>query len=126
MVKNTQRRIRLEMEALEGRLVPACCSVQLAGGALVVQGADTPDSVQVCERGSKIEVVVTDLSSGAAVQQSFRKDKVHDVQLRQGSAGNDVFDDELHDRHITCQTFSQDGQQIDGNFGGGTTTCGHG
>jgi hypothetical protein len=114
------------METLEDRLVPACCSVQQAGSALILQGADTPDHVQVFEKGSKIEVAVTDLSTGTTVQQSFRKDKVHNVQLRQGGSGSDVFDDELHDRRITCQTFSQDGQQIDGNFGGGTTTCGHG
>ncbi len=78
--------------------------------------------MRVFEHGTKIEVETTDLSSGATLQQSFQKDKVHSVQLRQGS-GNDVFENEVHDRHIHTQTFSATGLEIGDDHGGLT---GHG
>jgi hypothetical protein len=124
MTKNTQRRIRLEMETLEDRLVPAFSGVQLTGSTLIIQGASTPDRVQVFERGTKIEVEVTDLSTGATMQESFKKDKVHTVQLRQGSSGNDLFENELRDRRITTKTFSKEGIEIGDDNGGGATTRG--
>jgi hypothetical protein len=119
MAKNTQRQFRLEMETLEDRLVPAFSGVQLVGSTLIVQGASTPDRVQVLERGDKILVQVTDLSSGATVKESFKKDKVHSVQLRQGSTGQDLFDNELRDRRIATQTFSKEGLEIGDDNGGG-------
>jgi hypothetical protein len=119
MAKNTVRKIRLEMETLEDRFVPAFSGVQLAGGTLIVQGVGTPDRVVVLERGDKILVRVTDLSSGATMQESFKKEKVHKIQLRQGSTGGDLFENEVRDRHIATQTFSKEGVEAgDDNAGG--------
>jgi hypothetical protein len=118
MAKNTQRKIRLEMETLEDRLVPAFSGVQLAGSTLIVQGASTPDRVVVLERGDKITVEVTDLSNGATMQESFKKQKVHGIQLRQGSTGDDLFENEVRDRRITTKTFSKEGIEIGDDNGG--------
>jgi hypothetical protein len=124
MANNNLRKTRLEMETLEDRLVPAFSGVQLAGGTLIIQGSTTPDRVRVLERHDKILVEVTDLSTGATVQESFKKDKVHLIQLRQGTSGNDLFENEVHDKKIHTQTFSKEGIEI-GDVRGADDVSGH-
>src|SRR5262245_12664531 len=109
MQNHNLRKTRLAMATLENRLFPAFSDVQLAGGRRMLQGWCTPDRVQVLERHDKILVEVTDLSTGATVQESFKKDKVHLIQLRQGTSGNDLFENEVHDKKIHTQTFSKEG-----------------
>jgi hypothetical protein len=111
-MKTTPRKIRLEMETLEDRLVPALASIQLAGSTLIVQGASTPDRVVVLEQHGKITVEATDLAKGTTLQESFKKDKIRTIELRQGSSGKDVFDNEIRDRKITVETFDKNGIEI--------------
>jgi hypothetical protein len=124
---NSERKIQLEVESLENRLVPTISSVQLAGGVIQIQGLDTPNLVHVFARGNKVEVELTDLSTGLHTTESFKKDKVHNVQFHESTGDKDVFIDDFHGKHVESQEFNHEGTELsDDNPGGGESGGGGG
>jgi hypothetical protein len=108
---STQSNTRLNVEALESRLVPAFGPVQFTGGTLVIRGAPNPELIQVFERGNRVIVVLTDLSvpGGITSTEQFRRDRVRHVEVAEDEANEDLFENEVHDRHIETQVFSGQG-----------------
>jgi hypothetical protein len=118
-------KVRLEVESLENRSVPALALLQLSGHALVIQGVSTGNAIQVFEKGDKLTVVLTDLSDGLSVSKSFHKEAVRHVEFHPGTSGDDLFENELHDKHIETQTFDDHGIEV-GDTGGGSEGSGRG
>jgi hypothetical protein len=108
---SNERKARLEVESLENRLVPAFGAVQLTGGTLIIQGASNPELIQVFARGNRVFVELVDLSGpgGAVVIEQFHRDRVRHVEFHEDEANEDLFDNEMHDRHIETQAFSGQG-----------------
>jgi hypothetical protein len=114
-----ERKARLEVESLENRLVPAFSAVQLAGSTLVIQGAPNPELIQVFARGNRVFVELIDLSEpgGAVVIEQFRRDRVRHVEVHEDEANEDLFDNEMHDRHVETQVFSGQGLLMSDDHG---------
>jgi hypothetical protein len=129
MASNESKRVRLEVESLENRLVPTIGLVQQTGGVLDIRGLDTPELVHIAAKGNKIIVELTDLSNGLSVTVTFKKDKVHNVRFDEGVGDKDIFIDDFHDRHVHTQSFNHEGAEIGddhgGESGGSGETSGH-
>jgi hypothetical protein len=118
---SSERKVALEVESLENRLVPTVDLVHSSGGLIEIQGLDTPNLVHVFTRGSHVVVQVIDLSTGVQETETFKKDKIHNVEFREGVGDKDVFIDDFHGKHVESQEFNHEGAELnDDNPGGGS------
>jgi hypothetical protein len=108
---SNERKVRLEVESLENRLVPAFGVVQFTGGTLVIQGASNPELIRVFAKGNRLIVELTDLSvpGGITITEQFRRDRVRHVEVHEDEMNEDLFENEVHDRHIETRVFSGEG-----------------
>jgi Ca2+-binding RTX toxin-like protein len=108
-----KNRVRLELEALEDRVVPAFSSVHLAGGVLQIQGTADSDQVHVFNRGHDIIVQMKDLSEPGSrtLVRHFNKARVKEVEFH-GAAGDDVFQDDITSAKVRSVAFGDDGNDL--------------
>jgi hypothetical protein len=108
-----QNQVRLELETLEARLVPAFSSVRLAGGVLHIQGTADSDRVHVFTRGAEVIVQLNDLSvpGSHTLVRHFSKSRVKEVEFH-GAAGDDVFQDDITSAKVRSLAFGDDGNDF--------------